>query len=295
MKKTSTPIVRVYPIRKNTNGWNIPLYCYHKCNKNCSYIYQRNGNTFTLNNNPSYIDGKCQHNNKLENTIINISRFNLKNPMGNTGPLYEPKMKIIDESEFDIIITYPLTYQLKVNIKNNSGFSIQGLLYLIKYLYINIYEIEEETAEPQTYNLQKSCINCISSDYTKYITDTTQLEEEKEDCSICQNIFDTGEILSSLKCEHIFHKQCIYRWLNKSLSCPLCRYKIIECNDCDGLGKINYTYTGIVIPMDLRGNIINRNRTNGIFGIYGHDVDDLYIEKLYYNRLSKTLYMNIGS
>lgn len=41
--------------------------------------------------------------------------------------------------------------------------------------------------------------------------------------------------------------------------------------------------------------LINRNKTNGTYGIWGHDIDDLVIERLIYDTDSKTLRMFIGS
>ena len=58
-----------------------------------------------------------------------------------------------------------------------------------------------------------------------------------EICSICQNkIFDNFDntntqndtnknVLASLKCGHIFHKECIDRWFQTKKSCPLCKYR----------------------------------------------------------------------
>ncbi len=52
------------------------------------------------------------------------------------------------------------------------------------------------------------------------------------DCSIC---FDeiSGEDQTVLKCEHLFHKNCIDTWFEKSHRCPLCRNSLfnISCSD----------------------------------------------------------------
>ena len=34
------------------------------------------------------------------------------------------------------------------------------------------------------------------------------------------------------------------------------------------------------------------NTTNGIFGIYGYDIEDIIIDRLSYNRIEKRLYIN---
>ncbi len=34
------------------------------------------------------------------------------------------------------------------------------------------------------------------------------------------------------------------------------------------------------LPIEERGNLINRNTTDGIYGVYGHDIYDLYFESI---------------
>jgi len=46
-------------------------------------------------------------------------------------------------------------------------------------------------------------------------------ESDDAECSIC-----LGEIINKytiLKCNHVFHKNCINAWLKKHVTCPMCR------------------------------------------------------------------------
>jgi hypothetical protein len=54
------------------------------------------------------------------------------------------------------------------------------------------------------------------------------LEEKVEDnCSICMCDLDIGEQVCNLPCNHIFHKECIYPWMQKyNYKCPVCRNEI---------------------------------------------------------------------
>ncbi|KAF9764713.1 E3 ubiquitin-protein ligase [Nosema granulosis] len=47
-------------------------------------------------------------------------------------------------------------------------------------------------------------------------------------CSICITQLDVQDLVRQLPCQHIFHSDCIYDWMCKSLSCPLCRKNIID-------------------------------------------------------------------
>lgn len=43
-------------------------------------------------------------------------------------------------------------------------------------------------------------------------------------CPVCLLVFEEGEKISrSRNCIHKFHKQCIYEWLKRNDTCPLCR------------------------------------------------------------------------
>jgi len=50
-----------------------------------------------------------------------------------------------------------------------------------------------------------------------------------ENCPICLEKFNTGEYYRKLKCNHLFHKKCIDRWIKKDKNeCPMCRDLIIN-------------------------------------------------------------------
>ena len=52
-------------------------------------------------------------------------------------------------------------------------------------------------------------------------------ETLKDDCSICLDHAEKDEEITFLECSHIFHKNCIYKWLcETSVSCPVCRTDI---------------------------------------------------------------------
>lgn len=53
-----------------------------------------------------------------------------------------------------------------------------------------------------------------------------------------------------------------------------------------------------VIPIETRiekGGLMNRNQTDGKYGIWGHDIGDLWLEGIEYNPDTKTVCLSIGS
>ncbi|CAL1400219.1 unnamed protein product [Linum trigynum] len=48
-------------------------------------------------------------------------------------------------------------------------------------------------------------------------------------CCICLNVYDDNEELRELPCGHVFHVECVDKWLKINACCPLCKNEI-----CDG-------------------------------------------------------------
>ena len=59
------------------------------------------------------------------------------------------------------------------------------------------------------------------------MSSTMFLNAKKDDsdliCMICLTEFEPHDSIGGLMCHHIFHKKCIYEWLTRNPSCPLCR------------------------------------------------------------------------
>jgi len=52
--------------------------------------------------------------------------------------------------------------------------------------------------------------------------------QDQSKCAICLELYQRGEFLTSLRCRHFFHVDCLARWFRRSTQCPLCRS---ECSD----------------------------------------------------------------
>ncbi|KAJ8892706.1 hypothetical protein PR048_005287, partial [Dryococelus australis] len=53
-------------------------------------------------------------------------------------------------------------------------------------------------------------------------------------CSVCWDDFSLGESVRKLKCEHIYHENCIVPWLQLHGTCPICRKSLNDEEQTDG-------------------------------------------------------------
>ncbi|KAL8254789.1 hypothetical protein R6Q59_033010 [Mikania micrantha] len=61
----------------------------------------------------------------------------------------------------------------------------------------------------------------------KYSTAEDSPVSGSEDCSICLERFNDGEICRVIPvCDHVFHARCVDRWLMKVPNCPICRTRV---------------------------------------------------------------------
>ena len=63
------------------------------------------------------------------------------------------------------------------------------------------------------------------------IHDINKLAEDKKRCSICLENFKNGDDSIILPCIHIFHSECIKKWMKNNGICPICKLKINSNNN----------------------------------------------------------------
>lgn len=56
----------------------------------------------------------------------------------------------------------------------------------------------------------------------KYKTGFFSKKKKMGECVICYAAYRSGDMLTTLPCAHMFHSECINRWLKESKNCPLC-------------------------------------------------------------------------
>jgi len=71
-------------------------------------------------------------------------------------------------------------------------------------------------------------VTLSESDFDKFkketINENNLQDYTQKECNICMDEYTTGINVTHLKCNHIFHTDCIKNWLcNEKVTCPVCR------------------------------------------------------------------------
>ncbi|KAG9451626.1 hypothetical protein H6P81_011591 [Aristolochia fimbriata] len=60
---------------------------------------------------------------------------------------------------------------------------------------------------------------------TRYEKGSTEAVAE---CAVCLCVVEEGEEVRELQCGHVYHRECLDRWLEQSgVTCPLCRRSVL--------------------------------------------------------------------
>ena len=115
--------------------------------------------------------------------------------------------------------------ELQIEIRP-TGSTYQNLLSLM-YL-ANINRLQDDAIDRvlrrsmDDSELHRDSTICLN--INQHSCKTTELDSN---CSVCQNTFKLGDILSTLQdCSHTFHHSCLQEWGKYKQECPLCRKAI---------------------------------------------------------------------
>ena len=288
--------MRIYPLRTTSKIWKIKLYSKHICNDDCKSTFfeeqiSNHSSLIFILENPNYDNetGRCTDSMKCNHALVNISSFNENNPCSIYGQLLFEQNIVIPDSEIYINLEFPLKTSKKILVKKEGGFSLTDIISKIKQIYIWAYEEEEKSSSVKTYVIIDQCDCKIN--YKSNIKKTLIENNTSSTCPIwLEALSDT-----ITECKHSFHMKCIDEWVEIDKdTCPICRSKLFTCKECKD-GIIYKQYTGKVIPKEKRGLEYVRNETDGIFKIYGYDIDELYLKSMTYHSVSKILYLDMTS
>ncbi|KAK8988329.1 hypothetical protein V6N11_065921 [Hibiscus sabdariffa] len=89
---------------------------------------------------------------------------------------------------------------------------------------ISIYDLEESSREFENNNY--GMVGATESSVKNMVNKVKVEDGEEGDCVVCLEELRVGFEASQMPCAHIFHADCIQRWLNQSHYCPICRFEM---------------------------------------------------------------------
>jgi len=118
------------------------------------------------------------------------------------------------------------------------GFCFRIILSFVNYIYY--FFLKENNTNNQDNEFYIDYQNRVSPDLleqipkyklTKENIESFKLNDDKETevCCICMNLFMVDEYIKILPCnnKHIFHQNCIEKWLKTKKTCPTCRTEVL--------------------------------------------------------------------
>ncbi|MCH83561.1 RING finger-like protein [Trifolium medium] len=69
--------------------------------------------------------------------------------------------------------------------------------------------------------------NALHTPFPHPINVTTKLDNDSEaTCSICLCELSNDSSVVQIRCSHVFHRDCIQKWITVKRTCPLCRINV---------------------------------------------------------------------
>ncbi|EPZ32396.1 hypothetical protein ROZALSC1DRAFT_26930 [Rozella allomycis CSF55] len=91
--------------------------------------------------------------------------------------------------------------------------------------YDELWELQETLGNVKQKGATLEAINSIPV-YKYFELDDSLKGDEVCNCTICLTDYDSFDEVKALYCSHVFHKECVDRWLSENASCPVCREKL---------------------------------------------------------------------
>lgn len=101
-------------------------------------------------------------------------------------------------------------------ISNGSFLPNDGLFFIINNFF-NVGGRQQENPNPPADK------NVVLNLKEIVVDEKNEKQMNEKECTICQENFKAKEIGKELKCNHLYHKDCIERWLKMHSTCPCCR------------------------------------------------------------------------
>ena len=209
-----------------------------------------NNDFIDINEVDTYICNKCGASINLNDKVDHILCHQLEEE--NKEKNYEEKENsIISNSSSDEDIRPNIINNININIINNNNGIRTHKHYRIRenisddlgeeeIIYDNDKNNSNENEEIEDNEEEELELNSSDDDYNNgidenaiknfpisKIKDVSKLTEEKKKCCICLENFKKNDETMILPCIHIFHSNCIKKWMKRQDICPICKNKII--------------------------------------------------------------------
>ena len=139
-----------------------------------------------------------------------------------------PELEDIDQDLLDMINRIPAHNAKK--IPRASDKAIENLMHFrlrhVKFEHDHSGNDEEPYCRP--------CGSSVGSDENSSCASVEASSEshdvdsdlEEPSCVVCSEAFVEGCVVSRIPCGHVYHADCLLRWLYRSCTCPTCRYEL---------------------------------------------------------------------
>jgi hypothetical protein len=212
---------------------------------NSMYQQQLTNSQYTMNNNMTnpYLLGNNMNNpyllgNNMNNPYL-LSNILQQQPLIN--PIISSMMSPIlsnrlnTSNEYDSLFMLPDRRLPNTFTSNTNTSPLNSLLNRLPRLDLIVYDngrIEpinnqnfENFMEPVP--VGSSIRHLRNASTLENYIETYDEPNNQDNCTICQSNFQTGDIVRKLRgCNHYFHVDCVDRWFENSVICPVCRYDI---------------------------------------------------------------------
>ncbi|XP_058103376.1 E3 ubiquitin-protein ligase RZF1-like [Magnolia sinica] len=76
---------------------------------------------------------------------------------------------------------------------------------------------------------KRSLFSRISASHSNHVEEEEEEDDDKgKECAICLDEFVPNKLVLLTPCNHMFHQECIERWVKAHGQCPICRLVLVE-------------------------------------------------------------------
>ncbi|KAI0500519.1 hypothetical protein KFK09_018733 [Dendrobium nobile] len=103
-----------------------------------------------------------------------------------------------------------------------------GLEHVVQQLFEN---------DPNRYGTPPASKSAVEALPIIEISEEMVAGDVEAQCAVCKDEFELGAEAMQMPCKHIYHQDCIVRWLELHNSCPVCRFEL-PTEDPDHLQRV---------------------------------------------------------